>query len=355
MQYWRIACQSAWGCYGEIGHVINSYKTPSVQQSWCPSGWYRLKSSCVFIGKNPARLDLNDEDGVTPWRKAREKCNEKGADLMIVRDKADLKGLLSMYYETGVILRRPLFLGSREDFNPRWKWLDETEVDPALWGNGEPKIVHRRCGVVENFGKRLFDRGCGWWLATKPCDKIRRAFICESPLTNRTCQQGYSVGEDRCYKIVTTPRLVWEDAQWDCSTENSSLAVINTKEKLESVASLLATVKWPSSFFVGLVRNLSSWSWLDGASVDVSLFQTGYPKIRDREENCIAFSGYTPDIKNAGCNNAYSYACQSAQAIIANVAFGSVTDHSSLATGSISSFAVDDNLTTCFFSEVVRE
>lgn len=132
-------------------------------------------------------------------------------------------------------------------------------------------------------------------------------------LANRTCKQGYSLAEDRCYKIVTSLRLIWEDAQWDCLTPNSSLAVINTKENFERVASLLSTVKWPYSFFVGLVRNLSSWSWIDGISIDPYLFQAGYPKIRDKEENCIAFSGYTPDIINVGCNNGYAYACQSAQ------------------------------------------
>ena len=42
-------------------------------------------------------------------------------------------------------------------------------------------------------------------------------------------------------------------------------------------------------------------------------------------------------------------------AVVGNVAFGSLTDHSSLATGSNSSFVVDDNLTTCFSSKVVRE
>lgn len=133
--------------------------------------------------KDPARLDYDDEVGVTFWRKAREKCNEKGADLMIVRDKADLNGLLSMYYQARVSIRRPLFLGSREYFNPHWKWLDGTEVNPALWGNGEPKTIHGRCGVIEDFRKRWFDRGCGWWLAARPCNKIRRAYICESPLS----------------------------------------------------------------------------------------------------------------------------------------------------------------------------
>ena len=154
-----------------------------VQKGWCPSGWFRLKSSCVFMEKDPARLEYDDEVGVTFWRKAREKCNEKGADLMIVRDKADLNGLLSMYYQSKVSIRRPLFLGSREYFNPHWKWLDGTEVNPALWGNGEPKTIHGRCGVIEDFRKRWFDRGCGWWLAARPCHKIRRAYICESPLS----------------------------------------------------------------------------------------------------------------------------------------------------------------------------
>lgn len=131
------------------------------------------------MNKSPARSYDND-DGINRWRNARKKCYEKGADLMMVRDVTDLNGLLSMYYMAGGFYRRPLFLGSREYFNTRWKWLDGGEVNPDLWGHGEPNIREGRCGVIENFEKRWINKGCGWWLAARVCQRARRAYICET-------------------------------------------------------------------------------------------------------------------------------------------------------------------------------
>lgn len=151
-----------------------------VQQSWCPPGWFRLKNRCVFMNKNPP-FYYDDDQGVNMWRSARKKCNEQGADLMIARDLEDINGLFFMYYTVGSLYRRQLFLGSREGYNMRWKWLNAGGVvDSALWGPGEPDIQYGRCGVIENFEKRWFNRGCGWWLSAKACKYRRRAYICET-------------------------------------------------------------------------------------------------------------------------------------------------------------------------------
>lgn len=151
-----------------------------VQQSWCPPGWFHLKSTCAFIKTSPSYYDRFLEDGVSSWTSARKSCNEKGADLMVVRDMEDLNGLLSMYYTTGEFRRRPLFLASRESFNLRWEWRHGGVVDPALWGPGEPNTAqYGRCGVIENFERRMFDRGCGWWLAVRACSNTR-PYICEA-------------------------------------------------------------------------------------------------------------------------------------------------------------------------------
>lgn len=151
-----------------------------VQQSWCPTGWFHLKNSCVFLKTTPSCYYNYRENGVSSWTSALKACNEKGANLMIVRDLEDLNGLLSMYFTAGDFRRRPLFLGSRENFNLRWEWRHGGVVDPALWGPGEPNTAkYGRCGVIENFERRFFDRGCGWWLAASSCRKTR-AYICET-------------------------------------------------------------------------------------------------------------------------------------------------------------------------------
>lgn len=48
--------------------------------------------------------------------------------------------------------------------------------------------------------------------------------------------------------------------------------VINIKENFERVVLFLLMVKWLYSFFVGFVRNLSSWLWIDGILIDLYLF-----------------------------------------------------------------------------------
>ena len=129
---------------------------------------------------------------------------------------------------------------------------------------------------------------------------------------NRTCQQGYELIGNYCYKIHTSPSLNWEDAWSDCSSQSGYLAIIDTYEKLQGIVPLLRLVDWPYIFHVGLVRDLTSWSWLDGTSVDSSLFDAGYPQI-ESGETCIAFDGYFPVIINVPCDDLPGVACQSAK------------------------------------------
>ena len=148
-----------------------------VPQSWCPPGWYRIRSSCVCISPIPSHYDNND--GGDKWNSAQKSCNEKGADLMIPRDQESLNALFIAHTAYGFQTRRPLFLGSRENFNIRWKWFNGDVVAPDLWGQGEPGTDGARCGVIENFEKRWV-KGCGWWLATRSCERFKRAYICET-------------------------------------------------------------------------------------------------------------------------------------------------------------------------------
>lgn len=131
-------------------------------------------------------------------------------------------------------------------------------------------------------------------------------------LVNRTCQQGYALIGNHCYKIHTSPRLVWEDAWSNCLSESGYLAIVDTTEKLQGLVSVLRLAEWPYIFHVGLGRDLSSWSWLDGTSVNTALFKAGYPQL-ELGETCIAFHGYNPVIINLPCDDFPGYACQSTQ------------------------------------------
>lgn len=130
---------------------------------------------------------------------------------------------------------------------------------------------------------------------------------------NNTCQHGYSLIEDHCFRVHTSPRLVWEDAQLDCLNQSGYLAIIDTQTKLQAITSLLQSMQRVYRFQIGLIRDLSSWSWLDGTTVDTALFKAGYPQITEASETCIAFHGYDPAIVNVLCDHVSGYACQSAE------------------------------------------
>ena len=127
---------------------------------------------------------------------------------------------------------------------------------------------------------------------------------------NNTCPSDQALIEGRCYKIHTWPRLLWDYARLDCESNGGYLAIIDTTEKLQQVSSLLLSDSSEYIFHIGLVRDLSIWSWFDGTPVDISLFEVGYPKSTAQDETCLAFHGFYPSIVNVPCNSRFGYACE---------------------------------------------
>lgn len=93
------------------------------------------------------------------------------------------------------------------------------------------------------------------------------------------------------------------------------MAIIDTPEKVQKVGSHLQSVEWVYNFQIGLLRDLNSWSWLDGTPVNAALFQAGYPEITEQSETCLAFHGYDPAIVNVRCDLVAGYACQSSEGV----------------------------------------
>ena len=140
---------------------------------------------------------------------------------------------------------------------------------------------------------------------------INNLVSCKTISVNRTCEQGYTLIENRCYKIHTQTRLLWEDARLDCESNRGSLAIIDTTEKLHQLASLLQSQTSKSVFNIGLARDMSSWSWLDGTTVNASLFSVGYPEFWGTDETCLVM--FNSAIYNLRCDVNCGYACQSSE------------------------------------------
>lgn len=130
-------------------------------------------------------------------------------------------------------------------------------------------------------------------------------------LVNNTCEQGYTFITDSCYIINSRYRLLWEDAEWDCKRKEGYLAIIDTRKKFDQLVSLIESKTSAPLLNIGLLRDLSRWLWLDGTSLDSSLFATGYPTLTDQGETCIAAHGLHPVIVNVLCSGSYGYACES--------------------------------------------
>lgn len=122
---------------------------------------------------------------------ARKKCLKKGADLAMPRTQSVLEKLWSVYdgHSWG---RSKALLGALDSLYLEWKWSDGSQVNPSVWGPGEPYIQYGsvlqqngKCGVMANLADNIFTRrtwstACGWWLVVKHVCNKERGFICET-------------------------------------------------------------------------------------------------------------------------------------------------------------------------------
>lgn len=153
----------------------------SVSPANCLPGWYFVDKFCFqivpFLGK-----DISDE--YNTFNSARKKCFESGADLAVPQNKSILQRLQAIYrnqsWNIPEAYLRPLLLGAYDGLHVEWRWSDGSQVNPVVWGHGEPKMTKgAKCGVMADLVTNLTSRiWCGWWLKAAYCDQLR-GFICE--------------------------------------------------------------------------------------------------------------------------------------------------------------------------------
>ncbi|XP_078377085.1 uncharacterized protein LOC144660350 [Oculina patagonica] len=333
------------------GPTVASYY--NVSQASCLPGWYYIDKLCFRL--YPFLAIANDmSKGIL--NTARKKCLKAGADLAGPRDQSVLKRLWSVYqdhsWNTNEVYLRPLLLGAHDSLHLDWKWSDGSRVNSDVWGPGEPNTEFGKCGIMANLAKNLFTTAwCGWWLAATNCDWLR-GFICESSPVNKTCKAGFVLIDGRCYKIYGQARLNWKEARLNCSNDQGDLAKVNTTAQREGLSALLETLNLNIArerLYVDLSIDLDSWTWMVGLQIDSSLWKSGYPK-KENGKTCVVLDRHAPALKNIPCvrSGLTGFICQSQQV---NAGFRASTTASSVAQPYDPSFAVDNNLSTCFFTK----
>ncbi|XP_077574552.1 uncharacterized protein LOC144197789 [Stigmatopora nigra] len=99
----------------------------------CPSGWQKFESSCYFKSSSKKT-----------WYLSRDYCKGKGAHLVIINSREEMKFVNNLSSSNGEI-----WLGlTDEGVEGQWKWVDGTPMTLQFWADGQPNSYsgNQDCG-----------------------------------------------------------------------------------------------------------------------------------------------------------------------------------------------------------------
>ncbi|XP_056265152.1 CD209 antigen-like [Pseudoliparis swirei] len=126
----------------------------------CPTGWTRFKYSCYFTSV-----------GKSNWSLGREYCQNKGADLAIIKSEEEMGFINNLY-----ISEKEVWIGLTDGgIEGQWKWVDGTPMTTTYWGKDQPNSFDgRNQDCVEFWHSKT---GKGSW--NDEICTIEQQFICE--------------------------------------------------------------------------------------------------------------------------------------------------------------------------------
>ncbi|XP_077936687.1 uncharacterized protein LOC120825480 isoform X1 [Gasterosteus aculeatus] len=126
----------------------------------CSSGWTGFQYSCYFTSS-----------GKSNWTAAREYCQNKGADLAIVKSQDEMLFVNGLYSN-----EKEVWIGLTDGgVEGEWKWVDGTPLTTTFWGKDQPNSFDGRNQDCVEFWHRTDGRGT--W-NDENCN-IKQQFICE--------------------------------------------------------------------------------------------------------------------------------------------------------------------------------
>ncbi|XP_070294463.1 C-type lectin domain family 4 member E-like, partial [Salvelinus sp. IW2-2015] len=86
----------------------------------CPVGWQKFESSWYFLSTE-----------TKTWKKSREDCLERGADLVIINSDKEQTFVFNLHMRAWIGLTDSVTEGT-------WEWVDGTSLTTGYWGTGQP-------------------------------------------------------------------------------------------------------------------------------------------------------------------------------------------------------------------------
>ncbi|XP_029437371.1 killer cell lectin-like receptor subfamily F member 1 isoform X2 [Rhinatrema bivittatum] len=133
--------------------------------------------------------------------------------------------------------------------------------------------------------------------------------LCPCPPGNgsmaQPCPMNWLRHKGKCYYFSRDTKRSWSRSREDCAERDSELLVIQDQEEKDFINQKTQS----EHHWIGLHNpsSASSWTWVDGSSLNGKLFSIPTPTA---QEQCVAvyMHSFDPD----SCSNVYKWICQKA-------------------------------------------
>lgn len=106
--------------------------------------------------------------------------------------------------------------------------------------------------------------------------------------------------QKRCF-FLSTSELTWNNSRDDCEKRGSTLAILNTPEKLKYLQDEIG----PEKYFIGLMYNPAKkkWRWINNSVL------SGNVTNKNQNFNCVTI-GLSTTLDAASCDVPYRWICE---------------------------------------------
>lgn len=250
----------------------------------CGPGFFNANGRCYF---NSNMVAMN-------WINARQDCQNKGAQLIVVSDAGEEQWL------EGLMQRTLATAGDTQ----LWIGLSDTDVEGQLvWVDGSPVTANLSYWANDSSNTDLFDCvvtkaqvGMAARWATDYCFR-QHPYLCEMDITQTVlnvtsayaCEAGWTSRADKCYKLFGNK--TYDEGKSLCASYVGSLA---TEHSLQDQANIAAIMPGVSFAWIGLRKDAlsSQFVWADDGTVaGLTNWLPGEPNHVGSGEDCVQVVG----------------------------------------------------------------
>lgn len=234
--------------------------------SLCENPWTHDSGSC-YRASNQAKTQAS----------ARSRCQNHGADLVSISDENEKN------YVAGLLSGEDFWIG----LHKVTRWYDGNPSTYRNWrlSDSEPN----ESSVCVRYKEGFRD---------KQCDETYR-YICKKASDGGSCESGWSIDNNNCYKLISHPRKNQWEARSECHSRDAQLVSITDQDEMDFVAEMTNHDIW-----IGLYKATDT-EWYDGNS---SPYRNWAPTEPRTTGKCVRFTdnGFQDD----NCDDDNYYICK---------------------------------------------